>query len=113
MLHATRLQGPRSERRIAVIIEPAAPIEAAPLIARAYALSERETEICLLVMRGLSTANISQRLHISPNTIQDHLRAIFDKVGARSRRELDSHIFHAHCSLQPEPGTNGQINKPH
>jgi DNA-binding CsgD family transcriptional regulator len=80
------------------------------LIARAYALSERESEICLLVMSGMSTANISQRLQISRNTIQDHLNALFDKVGARSRREPVSHIFHAHCrTLQLEPSTKVQI----
>ena len=43
--------------------------------------------------RGLSTAEVSGELHITPNTVRDHFKAIFDKVGVRSRRELVGQVF--------------------
>lgn len=41
-----------------------------------------------LVIRGHSTRQIVEELHISANTVQEHLTAAFDKFGVRSRREL-------------------------
>nr|WP_241962176.1 hypothetical protein [Rhodococcus opacus] len=47
LLYGTRLLGD-AEARTAVIIQPATPHEVAPLMALAYGLSERETQITLL-----------------------------------------------------------------
>jgi DNA-binding CsgD family transcriptional regulator len=93
VLHASRLSGPGAQGQIAVIFETARPAEVAPLIVLAYNLSKRESEILQLVVRGLSTTEISETFHISPNTVQDHLKAIFEKVGVRSRRELVGQLF--------------------
>lgn len=93
VLHASWLAGPSAPGQIAVILEEARPAEIAPLIVQAYTLSKREGEITRLVARGLSTAEIAAAVHISANTVQDHLKAIFDKVGVRSRRELVSQLF--------------------
>jgi DNA-binding CsgD family transcriptional regulator len=68
-------------------------VEIARLIVQAYALSRRESEIVQLVAQGQSTSQIATTFHITANTVQDHLKAIFDKVGVRSRRELISQLF--------------------
>ena len=93
VLHASRLSGQSAQGQIAVIFEVARPAEVAPLIVQAYDLSKRESEIMQFVTRGLSTTEISAEFHISSNTVQDHLKAIFEKVGVRSRRELVGQLF--------------------
>jgi DNA-binding CsgD family transcriptional regulator len=78
---------------VAVIIEQAAPLEVAPVVMAAYGLTERERAVAGLVCQGLSTNEIAARLHVSANTVQDHLKPIFTKTGVRSRRELVASIL--------------------
>jgi DNA-binding CsgD family transcriptional regulator len=92
-LHASRLTDSSAQTRIAVIFEVARPTEITPLIAQAYNLSKRESEIIQTVLRGASTAEMVATFRITSNTVQDHLKAIFEKVGVRSRRELVGQIF--------------------
>jgi DNA-binding NarL/FixJ family response regulator len=47
-------------------------------------------------MHGFSTEEISAALCVSLNTVQDHLKKIFDKVGVHSRRELVARVFTSH-----------------
>jgi DNA-binding CsgD family transcriptional regulator len=100
VLHASRLAGPGAagqvEGQIAVIVEVAGPIEVAPLILAAYDLTPRERTIASLVLAGRSTEQVADELCISPLTVQQHLKAVFDKVGVRSRRELVAQIFARH-----------------
>jgi DNA-binding CsgD family transcriptional regulator len=93
MAHATRLDEPDGERKIAVIVEPAPPLEAGAIALRAYGLTPRELEIAGLVLQGFSTAEIAAQLVVSELTVQQHLKAVFDKAAVRSRRELVSEVF--------------------
>ena len=79
---------------LAVIVERAAPPTLAPLIAHAYGLSEREREVLQLLLQGEGTREVAEQLVISPYTVQEHLKSVFDKVGVRSRRELIGRIFY-------------------
>ncbi len=93
VLYASRLRSSGGQEQITVIFEPAQPTEIAPLIMQAYHLTKREGEVTQCVLRGWSTNEIAATLHISSNTVQDHLKAIFEKVDVRSRRELAARIF--------------------
>jgi DNA-binding CsgD family transcriptional regulator len=92
VLHASRMATPETQA-IAVIIEEPSPAELAPVVMLAYGLTKQEQALTGLVCRGLSTNQIAARLHITPNTVQDHLKSIFDKTGVSSRRELVATIL--------------------
>jgi DNA-binding CsgD family transcriptional regulator len=87
-VHASRLHGATGEDPIAVVLEPIQARATVPLILSAHGLSAREAQVAKLVLRGASTQAIVDTLHISHHTVQDHLKAVFDKTGVHSRRDL-------------------------
>jgi DNA-binding CsgD family transcriptional regulator len=92
VLHAARLPGVAGDA-VAIIIEEPSTAELAPILMIAYGLTPREREIACLACRARSTKQISAELHITANTVQQHLTSIFDKTGVRSRRELVSTLM--------------------
>jgi len=93
VLHGALMSGGGSSDEVAVFIQRAHPTLVAPLLLKAYGLTQREQEVTQLVLRGATTAQAAQRLAISPHTVNDHLKAIFDKTGARTRGELSARLF--------------------
>jgi DNA-binding NarL/FixJ family response regulator len=90
-LRASRLAGPsasNSNGDIAVTIETAPPVERMGVFARAYALTPREAELLVALASGSDTRELAEALSISEHTVQDHLKSIFAKTGARTRRLL-------------------------
>ena len=94
VLHASWMNAP-AEKLITVIVQEAAPAEVAPLIMAAYGLTDRERTISALVCQGMSTRQIADRLHLTADTVQDHLKSVFDRTGVHSRGELVAMIFSA------------------
>jgi len=92
VIHATHLVQTDGTDKIAVIIEPARPDEFIPLMLGAHRLGPRETEVAVLVLSGQSTKEISTRLRVSENSVQDQLKGVFEKVGVHSRRELTAYL---------------------
>ncbi len=111
VLHASRTAGANMDGQIAVIVELARPVEIAQLIVQAYALSRRESEIVRLVAQGLTTKELAVAFSITANTVQDHFKAIFEKVGVHSRRELVSQLYaqqyQPRIAAGRDPGANG------
>ena len=95
VLHGATLVGD-GERRVAVIVEPAHPARITPLLMAVYGLTEREQEVARLVLQAASTSEIAERLVVSPHTVQEHLKNIFEKTGVRSRRDLVGKVFFSH-----------------
>jgi DNA-binding NarL/FixJ family response regulator len=60
-------------------------------------LTDRELEILRLLARGLTNAEIADRLYISVKTAGNHVSNILSKIGARSRTEAA-----AFAALHPE-----------
>ena len=76
--------------------------DVAALLSDAYRLTAREAEVVALTVRGFSNAEIARTLWLSPWTVGDHLKNVFEKTGVRSRGELTSRLFPDHCL--PAPG---------
>jgi DNA-binding NarL/FixJ family response regulator len=58
----------------------------------ALALTNREKQVILARFSGLSTKSIASQFNISPVTVQNHLRAIYRKLGVSGLRGVASHL---------------------
>lgn len=93
-LRAGRLQGtdpPASCWHIGTItitIETIAASDRLDLLSRTCALTNREREVLTAAAAGLPTRDLAKVLFVTENTVQEHFKSIFTKVGVNSRREL-------------------------
>jgi DNA-binding CsgD family transcriptional regulator len=84
VLHASRT----ANEDVAVLAGLAPPNDLVPLLLSGLGLTPAERRVTELVLQGRSTKQIAADLVLSPYTVQDRLKAIFDKAGVRSRRDL-------------------------
>jgi DNA-binding CsgD family transcriptional regulator len=92
-LHASPLG---DDGRVAVMIEAARPADLVPILLESYGLTQRESDVVLLLARGLSTKEIAAELSISRHTVSDHTKLIFTKCAVTSRGELVANLFSQH-----------------
>ena len=102
-LHASVLGGERDgggdgAERIAVVIEPVGPAQLGSFLLDLHGLTPAQQRVTELLLQGFSTRQIVERLCLSPHTVQEHVRASYDKVGVGSRRELVSVLLRGSAS---------------
>jgi two-component system, NarL family, nitrate/nitrite response regulator NarL len=71
--------------------------------------SRREREILTLVGQGFTNSEIAGRLHVSTQTVKNHLHHMFDKIGATDRLELE--LYSIHEGLQRERECDRAIHR--
>lgn len=93
IVQAHRLDGAVAPGTIAITLAAATPAQLAPLAMTAAGLTPREREIAALTLTGLPTAQIAAAAHLSPYTVQDHLRAVFRKLAVTGRHQLTAQLL--------------------
>ena len=73
--------------------------EACSSIARAYRLTNRETDVLRLLARGRTSPFIQEELVLSRNTVKTHVRHIYTKLDVHSQQELISRVEQKKASL--------------
>jgi tetratricopeptide (TPR) repeat protein/DNA-binding CsgD family transcriptional regulator len=71
--------------------------------AQSPALSGRQAEIANMIVSGKSSREIAEALFLSPRTVENHIAAIFNKLGVSSRVELVTAILSSRAALSEDP----------
>ena len=108
VIHASAMAGPHTPAgSVAIVIKAAKSSEIAPIIIDAYSLTPRERDVVSALARGGSTAEIAAELFLSPHTIRDHIKTVFEKFGVSSRNELVARLYGEHYY---EPLHDGMVH---
>lgn len=87
-----------------------------PEFARAHKLSAREQQVVQLLAAGATTAEIADRLVISPGTVTRHLNRIYAKVGVQTRTQLTARVLKGDVSAgdpgRPRGGRRARAGPP-
>jgi DNA-binding NarL/FixJ family response regulator len=61
-------------------------------------LTGTERQVAALVAKGQTNRQVAAAMFVTPNTVQTHVRHIFQKFGVRSRTELAARLLAAPAS---------------
>ncbi|MEU8618058.1 response regulator transcription factor [Streptomyces sp. NPDC048623] len=84
-----------TKRLITEFAKAAAAAPRPPAIARIGELTERETEVLVLIAQGLSNAEIADHLVVAESTIKTHVSRILVKLGLRDRTQAAVFAYEA------------------
>ncbi|MDX6229131.1 MAG: hypothetical protein QOI76_2521 [Frankiales bacterium] len=85
-LRAARIAGEhQQDGTIVVTMQEASASDRLEVYALAVGLTTRERQLLDLLARGANTRAIASAMDVAENTVQDHLKGIFSKTGARDR----------------------------
>jgi DNA-binding CsgD family transcriptional regulator len=67
-------------------------------------LTDTEHRVATLIAQGLTNREIAAAMFVTGNTVQTHLRHIFQKLGVRSRTELAAQLLSVPASTATAAG---------
>lgn len=70
------------------------------VLCRLYGLTKSEARVASLIVDGMSSAEISDELCVSENTVKTHLKRIFSKTDTRRQSELAKLVLLGPASLR-------------
>ena len=79
------LLSPSITRRLIERFQTTGPVDQIPDRGRFEALTERETEVLTEMARGLSNAEIGEKLFVSETTVKTHVGRVLTKLAVRDR----------------------------
>jgi pimeloyl-ACP methyl ester carboxylesterase/DNA-binding CsgD family transcriptional regulator len=83
------LKVPNSPVVYGLLIAPGETSEhACRVLQSSFNLTPSESEICEQLSNGLQLKEIARALNVSPNTVRNHLQAVFDKTGINRQGDL-------------------------
>ena len=92
---------PQDVREVPVEVRVSGPFELDEAKVRELQITPRELEILGLIADGLSNKEIAERVFVSENTVKNHVRAILEKLPAKSR--IDAVVKGVHQGLVQLP----------
>ncbi|MFF2517931.1 LuxR C-terminal-related transcriptional regulator [Streptomyces sp. NPDC058086] len=94
LLHAQPLCSAETAGEMVITIQTATAEALLPAVAAWYGITPREREVVRHALEGLAAKNIARRLELSQHTVNDHLGAVYRKLGVSGREELFACLRH-------------------
>jgi DNA-binding NarL/FixJ family response regulator len=70
---------------------------------RVDGLTERESQVLVLVAEGLSNREVAAALYLAPETVKSHLSRVFTKLNIHNRVEATNYVRHTESFRRKTP----------